>query len=64
MIVNTTTEQISSSHTAVSKAIMAKGGPILQRQCSDLEKHGLLLGHGDIKMMDVQGLGKLRCKKK
>ena len=63
MIVNTTTEKISSSHTAVSKAIMAKGGPVLQRQCSDLVKHGLLLGHGDIKMMDVQGLGKLKCKK-
>ena len=63
MIVNTTTEQISSSHTAVSKAILAKGGPVLQRQCSDLVKHGLLFGHGDIKMMDVQGLGKLKCKK-
>ena len=62
VIVNTTTEEISSSHTAVAKAIMAKGGPVLQRQCSELVKNGLLLGNGDIKMMDVQGLGKLKCK--
>ena len=63
MIVNTTTEQISSSHTAVAKAIMTKGGPLLQHLCRELVTNGLRLGYGDIKMMDVQGLGKLQCKK-
>ena len=62
VIVNTTTERISAIHTAVAKAIMAKGGQLLQQQCNELVKNGFLLGYGDIKMMDVQGFGKLKCK--
>ena len=63
VIVNTTTEHISANRTAVATAIMAKGGQVLQQQCNELVKNGFLLGCGDIKMMDVQGFGKLKCKK-
>ena len=62
VIVNTTSENISHSDTAVANAILSKGGPALKHQCTDLVAKGLLLGYGDIKITLVEGFGQLKCK--
>ena len=61
MVVNTTTEEMKLSNSAVSKALLSKAGPILQRTCDQLVESGLRLDHGEIALTNA--FGTLKCKK-
>ena len=61
VIVNTTTEDMNLSASAVSKAILQAAGPKLQTMCQQLVDSGMKLEHGQTVMMNATG--GLRCKK-
>jgi O-acetyl-ADP-ribose deacetylase (regulator of RNase III) len=61
VIVNTTTEDMNLSISAVSKAILKIAGPKLQMMCKQLVDSGMKLEHGQTVVMNATG--GLRCKK-
>ena len=61
VIVNTTTENMNLSASAVSKAILQAAGPNLQIMCKHLVEDGMKLECGKTVMM--KATGGLRCKK-
>ena len=61
VIVNTTSEEMQLSSSAVSKALLGKAGPILQQTCTQLVQNGLRLDHGEV--ADTKAFGSLKCKK-
>ena len=61
IIVNTTTEDMNLSVSAVSKAILNVAGPKLQMMCKQLVDSGMKLEHGQTVVMNATG--GLRCKK-
>ena len=61
VIVNTTTEDMNLSASAVSRAILKTAGPKLQMMCNQLVDSGMKLEHGQIVVMNATG--GLRCKK-
>ena len=61
VIVNTTTEDMNLSASAVSKAILQTAGPKLQTMCQQLVDSGMKLEHGQTVVMNATG--GLRCKK-
>ena len=61
VIVNTTTEDMNLSASAVSKAILKMAGPKLQMMCKQLVDSGMKLEHGQTVVMNATG--GLRCKK-
>ena len=61
VIVNTTTEDMNLSASAVSKAILQAAGQKLQMMCNQLVDSGMKLQHGQTIMMNATG--GLRCKK-
>ena len=63
VIINTTDECLTSNNSAVANAIMVQGGQRLYDKCFEFHQKGERLGHGDIKIMDVERFGKLKCKK-
>ena len=61
VIVNTTTEDMNLTASAVSNAINQKAGPNLQMMCKQLVESGMKLERGQLVMMNATG--GLRCKK-
>ena len=61
VIVNTTTEDMNLSASAVSKAILQIAGPKLQTMCQQLVDSGMKLKHRQTVVMNATG--GLRCKK-
>lgn len=61
VIVNTTSEEMQLSTSAVSKALLDKAGQILQQSCDQLVQSGFRLDHGDV--VDTKAFGSLKCKK-
>jgi poly [ADP-ribose] polymerase 10/14/15 len=61
VIVNTTSQEMQLGSSAVSKALLAKAGPILQQTCSQLVQSGLSLDHGQV--VETKSFGSLKCKK-
>ena len=61
IIVNTTTEEMKLSDSAVSRALLKRAGPILQQTCDQLIQSGLTLDSGNI--VETKSYGSLKCKK-
>ena len=61
VIVNTTTETMELSESAVSKALLQKAGASLQQACNQLVQDGFRLDHGQI--VDTSSYGSLKCQK-
>lgn len=61
VIVNTTTEDMNLSMSAVSQAILKTAGPKLQMMCNQLVDSGMKLERGQTVVMNATG--GLRCKK-
>lgn len=61
IIVNTTSEEMQLSGSAVSKALLSKAGSILQQTCDQLIQNGLRLDSGEI--VDTKAFGSLECKR-
>ena len=61
IIVNTTTEEMKLSDSAVSRALLKRAGPMLQQTCDQLIQSGLTLDSGNI--VETKSYGSLKCKK-
>lgn len=61
IIVNTTTEEMKLSGSAVSRALLKRAGPMLQQTCDQLIQSGLTLDSGNI--VETKSYGSLKCKK-
>ena len=61
IIVNTTSQDMKLSNSAVSKALLRKAGTVLQQTCDQLVQSGLKLDHGQIVV--TKTFGSLQCKK-
>lgn len=61
VIVNTTTENMVLGENALSKALLHKAGPDLQRDCDQRVRDGYKLDYG--KIVVTESYGKLKCRK-
>lgn len=61
VIINTTSENMQLSHSAVSKALLDKAGSILQQTCDQLIQSGLQLDCGQV--VETKAFGRLKCKR-